>query len=258
MGELGALYAMWYRQVKRFYRMKSRVAASIIQPIVWMAFFGIGMSSALGRAGFFASGGVSYILFIVPGVVMMAVFFTSFMSGIAVIWDREFGFLKRVLVAPVSRASTLLGRVFGDATMATIQGMVVLAIAYLMIPLPPPSAACAAVILVSFVLAVALTSLGTAIACNMRSMEGFGLVNTLVSMPLLFLSSTFYPLSTMPTWMRAAASINPLTQAVELARALLLGSSDLPPLYSATTLLLWAVGLMGVAVWMFSRVRVEA
>ena len=253
MGELGALYAMWYRQVKRFYRMRSRVAASIIQPIVWMAFFGIGMSSALGRAGFFASSGVSYMLFMVPGVVMMAVFFTSFMSGIAVIWDREFGFLKEIMVTPVNRISIVIGRIVGGATTSILQGILILGISILMgFKIPSIFAFLLSVV---FMLLISSTfiGLGLIFASKMKDIHGFSLIMNFVIFPLFFLSGALFPLKNLPVWIRYISYIDPLTYGVDGLRGALIGVSSFPLFYNFVILIGFSAIMVFLGAYFFEK-----
>ena len=254
---LNALHAMWYRQVKRFWRAKSRVAAMIIQPVFWMIFFGLGWASAFRIGGVRTLfGGLDYLTFLMPGVIMMAIFMFSYMSGISVIWDKEFGYLKEILVAPVSRRASILGRMLGDSTVAVIQGIIIFCIAY---PLTPTLRIMNVpiVILVAFLTSLSFTSVGTIIATKMRSQEGFQLIVNMISMPTLFLSGAFYPIDTMPTWMKYLAYINPLTYGVDATRILLTGSGSLDLTIDAILLLLLSTILVMLATQTFKKATIE-
>ena len=220
------IYAMWYRQIKRFLRAKSRVVSAITQPLLWMFFFGIGFSSAF-RAGGIAQilGTQDYLSFIIPGIIMMTIFTSSFMSGVSVIFDREMGFLKEVLVAPTSRKATILGRTLGDSTINVLQGAIIAIIAY---PLAPSLNlwGLPLTLLYGFLMSIAFASIGILIASTLRSMEAFQMVINFIMTPLLFLSNVFYPVELLPSWMRVIVSLNPLTFAVDASRGLLIGLSS--------------------------------
>jgi len=247
---------MWYRQIKRFLRARSRVIGSIVQPIFWLIFFGLGFSGSFRTVPGGINRNLDYLPFLVPGVVMMSVFFGSFMSGISVIWDREFGFLKEVLVAPVPRDATILGRALGDSTTSVIRGILILLLASVLAP--SINLAGIPVVLVSMILvALSFTSFGIIIGSKMRSMEGFQLINTFLSMPILFLSGAFYPVQTMPTWMRAIAMINPLTYGVDAARIALTGTGVNSLMVDMIMLLVTSVIFISISAWVFRRTTIE-
>jgi len=254
---LTAVYIMWYRQIKRFTRARSRVVGAVVQPILWMIFFGLGWAPALrAPSARVIFGGVDYLSFLAPGVAMMGVFMVSFMSGISVIWDREFGFLKEVLVAPVPREATIIGRALGDSTVAVAQGLTILAVAHLISSglnsLGMPIAA-----LSMLLVALAFSGVGIAIGSRMSSMEGFQLINTFISMPTLFLSGAFFPILTMPSWMKILAFINPLTYGVDAGRGALTGNGYFSPWFDLSLLLILATIFMGLAAWTFRRTTIE-
>jgi len=245
---------MWYRQVKRFLRSHSRLVGSIIQPVFWMVFLGVGFTSALHGVAIF--GGLDYLRFFAPGVIVMAVFFTAFFSGISVIWDRELGFLKEILVAPASRVTIIMGRILGDSTVAFIQGLIVLAIAYVLVP-TLNFTGIPLTLLAAFFTALQFTGLGVAIACRLHSLEGFHLINMLVAMPIFFLSGAFYPISSLPDWSTPIILMNPLVYGVEVARLALTGVNYLPPTVSIAALIASALILSGVAGWSFKKATIE-
>ncbi len=249
-----AAYVMWYRQIKRFLRARPMLVGSIVQPLFWMVFLGLGFTSALRGKPVFA--GVDYLTFFAPGVVLMAVFFTAFFSGISVIWDREFGFLKEILVAPASRTATILGRILGDATVALLQGIAVLAIAYLLVRSLNPLGF-ALTLVAAFFTALQFTSLGITIASKLRSFEGFQLINTFIAMPVIFLSGAFYPVSQLPGLAAQLAYLNPLVYGVDLAREALTGLGALPPTLNLIALLGSSALLVGIASWSFNRATLE-
>ncbi len=253
---LVSTYVMWYRQVKRFIRARSRLVGSIAQPLFWMLFFGLGFTSALTFQGYRAFNSMNYMSFLIPGIILMAVFFTSFMAGISIIWDKEFGFLKEVLVAPTSRSILIFGRALGDSTVAVLQGFIVLAVAYLLTPnlllkgVP-------ILVLTVFLTALTFTCLGITLASKIKSMEGFQLLTTFIAMPTLFLSGAFFPVETMPSWMKIMAFLNPLTYGVDAARKVLTGVGFFPLALSLTVLLGATLVFTFLAAWVFEKTTIE-
>ncbi len=249
-----AFTIMIYRQIKRFIRARSRVAGMILNPIVWLIFFGLGWSGAFKSNTMF--GGVDYLTYLSPGLFAMTVFNLSFVSGLSVIWDREFGFLKEVLVAPASRKESIAGRIVGDSIVATFQGLIVLTLTFLIANLKVEGVISA--ILVGFLTALAFSSFGVGIATKMESMEGFQIIMSLLMLPLIFLSGAIYPIQAMPDWMKMLAYINPLTYAVDAARQTL---TDVPGVFSfsvdITVLIVLVAILLGTAMVLFERTTID-
>lgn len=220
-----ALTTMAYRQLKRFTRARSRVLGMIINPLIWLVFFGLGWSKVfdnpMARAIF---GGVDYLTFLAPGIFAMTVFNMSFIAGVSVIWDKQFGFLKEVLVAPASRRGSILGRIIGDSLVTLAQGAIILVLTYPLAESLRLSGFLPA-LGVGFLLSMAFSGFGVSLALKMESMEGFQMVMMVLMLPLTFLSGAIYPIDTMPGWMKALAYINPLTYAVDGARHFLVGAS---------------------------------
>jgi len=256
-GSFGPFAVMAYRQLRRFVRTRARVLASIINPIIWIVFFGLGWANAfnfpMAKAIF---GGVDYLTFLTPGVTAMAVFTASFIGGVTVLWDKQFGFLKEVLVAPASRASIILGRIVGDSIVALIQGLAILALSFTIAHSLRPWGVLPATVY-AFILALGFTSAGVVLALKITSMEGFQMVITLLMMPLLFLSGAFYPIKFMPGWMKWLAYINPLTYAVDGMRHYLAGVSTFAPLTDLAVLSAVTAALMGAAAWLFRRATID-
>ncbi|MBP1912707.1 ABC transporter permease [Thermococcus stetteri] len=220
-----ALTTMAYRQLKRFTRARSRVVGMIVNPLIWLIFFGLGWSKVfdnpMARVIF---GGVDYLTFLAPGIFAMTVFNMSFIAGVSVIWDKQFGFLKEVLVAPSSRRGSILGRIIGDSLVTLAQGAIILVLTY---PLAESLklGGFLPALGVGFLLAMAFSGFGVSLALKMESMEGFQMVMMVLMLPLIFLSGAIYPIDTMPGWMKALAYVNPLTYAVDGARHFLVGAS---------------------------------
>lgn len=216
-----AFTIMVYRQIKRFSRAKSRVVGMVANPLIWLVFFGVGWSGVFRDARIF--GGADYLTYLAPGIFAMTVFNQSFISGVSVIWDREFGFLKEVLVAPASRKESIAGRIVGDSIVAIIQGAIILILTLLITEIQISGIIPA--LGIGFLLAVAFSSFGVSIATRIHSMEGFQMIMAVLMLPIIFLSGAIYPVSAMPSWMKILAYINPLTYAVDGSRIVLTGIS---------------------------------
>src|SRR5208283_4640318 len=216
---LRAIAVTAYRELVRFYQDGTRVFSSFAMPVLFLFVFGAGFSHTIGQL----LPGVNFLQFMFPGVVALIAFQTSLQSGLSVVWDREFGFLKEVLVAPLSRPGIVFGKALGTAVIAVFQGMVMLLLAplvgvklslILIIELIP----------VLLLISLSISGLGLLIAARMRSMSGFQVVTNLVVFPLMFASGVFFPLNNVPAWLADVAKINPLTYGVDAARHLFLGS----------------------------------
>ena len=244
------IYVLWLRQLKRYFRSPPRVIGSLGQPLLFLLALGFGFGPVFKHAG---QG--NYIEFLAPGIIAMSIIFTALFSGIEVIWDRQFGFLKETLVAPVSRLNIMIGRTLGGATVATVQGVIVLFIA-LAPGFRPANWALVPVALVAMAItALLFTALGTALASLLNDMQGFQLIMPFLVMPLFFLSGALFPLQGAPGAITAIARCNPLSYGVDALRGLLTGAShygllpDFAVLAAVTTLFLLAGS------WFFSRVE---
>jgi ABC-2 type transport system permease protein len=231
MNTLRAIYIIWYRDVIRFRRDRARLVASLAQPLLYLLIFGTGLSSALsGASGAFGGGstdGLSYVQFIFPGIIGMAVLFSAIFGAMSIVWDREFGFLKEVLVAPIDRSAVAIGKALGGATQAMIQGLVLLVLAPL-IGIDLSLTMILALVPLTFVLAFSLSALGVAIASRMKSMQGFQMVMTFLMMPMFFLSGALFPLQGLPGWMNVLTRLDPAAYGMDPLRRVVLGTS-LPP-----------------------------
>jgi len=244
------IYILWLRQLKRYFRSRARIVGSLGQPLLFLVALGFGFGPIFAKAG-----GGNYILFLTPGIVGMGILFTALFSGIEVIWDRQFGFLKETMVAPVSRLSIVIGRTLGGATVATLQGVIVLLLS-LAVGFRPVSLALLPVAFVAmFLIALLFTALGTAIASLMNDMQGFQLIMNFVVMPTFFLSGALFPLAGLPTILSDVARADPLTYGIDALRASLAGASHFPlgidlAVTAGVVLLFMAVGS-----WLFSRIE---
>ncbi|MCX6004642.1 MAG: ABC transporter permease, partial [Chloroflexi bacterium] len=233
--------------VLRFWREKSRIVSSLIMPLLWLLVFGSGMRSLQ------VPGVGNYQMFMFPGILAMTLLFTSVWSGVSVIWDREFGFLKEIMVAPVSRTSIVIGKALGSGTSAFMQGFIILPLSFLVgVNLSPLSIAMLIPIMV--IIAIGLVCVGLLIASMMSSMEGFNFIMSLVIMPMFFTSGALFPLTSAPEWLRIFSYFNPLTYAVDVMRwATLSGTATALPVYAEILILIgFAAAMIGACAYTFS------
>ena len=212
-GELRAIKVVWQRELIRFSRDRLRILTSLMQPFLFLFVLGTGLSS-LASAG---THGVNFKTFIYPGVLCMAVMFTAMFSAASIVWDREFGFLREMMVAPVRRSSIVLGKCFGGATVAAFQGLIVIAISPArrcpLLARPDPRAVRAALLL-----AFAITAFGMMAAARITQMQSFMALMQMAIMPMFFISGAIFPVATLPPWLAVLNRIDPLTYAVEPMR----------------------------------------
>ena len=252
---------MWYRDILRFWRDKARLFTSFAQPFLFLVIIGTGLSSGIALLG--GASDYNYIQFMYPGIIGMVVLFTGIMSGVTIVWDREFGFLKEVLVAPISRGAVAVGKALGGATIATAQGLVML----VFVPFVGVSISVGQVFLLiplMFVFAFSLTSLGILIASRIRSMEGFQVVMQLMLFPLFFLSPALFPVERLPAWLGIPVRLNPVSYGIDALRQAVLTSGEGVPgvginVFGHTmsiaedvgVLLVFGAVMAGLAVWSF-------
>ncbi|HCG03285.1 MAG TPA: ABC transporter [Chloroflexi bacterium] len=226
---LRAVYIIWYRDVLRYWRDRWRVGASLAQPLLYLVIFGTGLSSSLRGAGTFGNGGssLSYQQFMFPGIMSMAVLFTAIFGAMSIVWDREFGFLKEVLVAPINRSAVAIGKTLGSTTQAMIQGLIILVLApFVGVKLTPLLVL--EVIPLTFALAFSLSALGVAVGSGIRSIQGFQMVMNFLMMPMFFLSGALFPLSRLPGWMTVLTRLDPAAYGVDPLRRVVLSGSGVP------------------------------
>jgi ABC-2 type transport system permease protein len=243
------IYALWLRQLKRYVRSRARVIASLGQPLLFLFGFGFGFAPVFQKAG---QG--NYIQFLAPGVIAMTILFTSIFSGIELIFDRQFGFLKEMLVAPVSRATIMVGRTLGGATVSLIQGLVVAAIC-LIAGFRPALSALPAALLFMVLIAIMFTALGTAIASVLSDFQGFQLVMNFLVMPIFFLSGALFPLNNLPVALDIIARIDPLSYGVDGLRSSLIGISHFGAALDLGVLAVLCVILLVVGGRLFQRIQ---
>jgi ABC-2 type transport system permease protein len=216
---LRATWVVSYRELLRFIQERSRIISSFAMPLLFLIIFGAGFNRLIGAM----TPGVDFIQFMYPGIVAMTVLMNSVMSGLSVVWDREFGFLKEILVAPLGRSGIVLGKAAGSATVSVVQGIIMLVLAPLLgVSLTPTMVV--KLIPMLIVISMSLSGLGVLVASRMRSQQGFQLIIQLIVFPLIFLSGVFFPVNNVPAWMEVISKINPLTYGVDAIRQLFLGS----------------------------------
>ncbi len=233
------IYILWLRQLKRYSRSKARIIGSLGQPLLFLVALGFGMGRIYSQAG---EG--NYINFLTPGIIAMGIIFTGTFTGIEIIWDRQFGFLKETLVAPTSRINIMLGRTLGGATIAALQGLIILVISLFVGFRPQLSIMIPLSLLFIFLIALLFTALGTAIASLMEDFHGFQLIINFLIMPLFFLSGALFPLKGLPKAFQIITAVNPLSYGIDGLRHTLINSYhfgisiDLAVLGSITALIL--------------------
>src|SRR5438067_786609 len=257
--DLKGAYTIWYRDVIRFGRDRVRMLAALGQPMLYLFVFGTGLAPAMSTA---TGGALDFRQFMFPGILAMAVLFTSMFSAISIVWDREFGFLKEVMVAPVSRTAVALGKVAGGATVAMFQGVVALLLAPV-VGVKLSIEQIAAIVGLMLLLATVMTSFGILIAARQKSMEGFQMMMNFLLMAMFFLSGAFFPLRGVPLWMAWLSTIDPVTYGVDSLRQAVLKRSVPAEMLSALTvhpmatsvivMALLSLAFIIPAVWQFGR-----
>lgn len=248
MAELEGIYTIWLRETKRFFRYRSRIVTSVVTPLLWLIIFGTG----LGAAVRFGSTPGGYQAFIYPGIIGQTILFTSIFSGLSVIMDRQYGFLKEILVAPVSRPSIVMGKALGISTAAVIQAAILLILSFIVgVQMTPLTFVICMII--SLIMSVGLGGLGLVIAAFTESMEGFNLIMSFIVLPMFLLSGALFPITGLPTWLQTAVYINPLTYGVDALRAATLGHSALPLGISIVVVAFFAVMMVLIAALLFSK-----
>ena len=251
MSELRGIYTLWLREVKRYIRDRARIVSSFVQPLLWLLIFGTALRVLISIPG------LTYQQYIFPGIVGQTLLFTSMFIGISVIWDREFGFLKEIMVAPVSHFSVFLGKMFGASTDALIQGTLVFVLgAILGIKFSPLAflAALPLMVLITF----GVVGLGLTVASFIGSLESFGLITNFINMPMFFLSGALFPIqgAGVPEWLQTVSRCNPFTYAVDALRTVILGSAwpALQPLYiDVLVMAAFDAAMITIGTWAFGR-----
>ncbi len=214
------IWVVAYRELLRFVQERARLFSSFAQPLLFLVIFGAGFNRLIGTM----TPGVDFIQFMYPGIIAMSVLMSSVMSGVSIVWDREFGFLREILVAPLGRSGIVLGKAVGAAVVAVIQGIVMLVLApFLNVPISPIMVL--ELIPVLIIISMSLSGLGVLIASRMRSQQGFMIIIQIIIMPLVFLSGVFFPVNNVPVWLEVISKVNPLTYGVDAIRQLFLSGA---------------------------------
>jgi ABC-2 type transport system permease protein len=228
-----------------------QIIASLGQPLLYLLVLGFGLGPVYQKAG-----GGSYLQFMAPGIVGMAVLFTSVFSGIALLWDRQFGFLKETLVAPVPRIYVMIGRTLGGATVAMLQGTLIVVVCLIagfrpvsLLGIPQGFAFMA-------LIAIVFAALGTSIGSSLQDMQGFQLIMNFLVLPIFFLSGALFPLNNLPKALSFVTKLDPLSYGVDGLRAALIGTSHFGSIVDAVVLAVVAVGLLGLGAWRFSKIEI--
>jgi ABC-2 type transport system permease protein len=251
---LDTIYTMWLRELKRFVKSKSRLIGTGGQPLIWLAIVGVGFGSAIGAL----AGGVSYITFMAPGIIGMTILFSAIFAGINIIFDKQFGFMKEILVAPVSRIGIVLGKIAGSATVSMITAITVLVVVVLVgiIPLNTLSALGVIEALVFMVIVASIfVSIGLVIGTSINNIEGFQVIINFLILPLFFLSGALFPLTNAPLWMQILSGIDPLRYGVDGIRGTLIGVHTYPIFLDFAVVLGIAIALILIADFAFRRMQ---
>jgi ABC-2 type transport system permease protein len=248
---MSAIYILWLRELKRYTRSRAQIVASLGQPLLYLLVLGFGLGPVFQQAG---KG--SYIQFVAPGVVGMSILFTSIFSGIGLLWDRQFGFLKETLVAPVPRTNVMIGRTLGGATVATIQGSLILTVCLIAGFRPAHWTTVPLAFLFMILTAIVFAGLGTAIGSFLENMQGFQLIMNFLVMPIFFLSGALFPLTNLPKLLSAATSLDPLTYGIDGLRGALIGLSHYGFITNVSVLSVVAIFIVVIGGYFFSKIQI--
>lgn len=245
--EVETVWALCYRELLRFVRERSALYATLARPALWLVVLGSGMQNAFRERT-----GVPYGAYLLPGVVAMTILFGGLFSGISTVWDREFGFLKEVLVAPVSRLSIVLGKLCAGVAVTVTQALITLLFAPLVgVWLGPMQLLCT--LLVVMLASAGVVALALNIAARLRSFDGFSNFANLLALPLFFLSGSMYPLEDAPPWLSPLVRGNPMTYVVDALRTVTLGRGNFPLALDLSVVAVFSVALTTLAAWSFKR-----
>ena len=247
---MSAIYILWLRQLKRYFRSRSRLIGSVAQPLLFLLALGFGFGPIYAKAG-----GGNYIEFLGPGIIAMAILFTALFSGIEIIWDRQFGFLKETLVAPVSRLNIMAGRTLGGATVACFQGIIVL-LAAMAVGFHVSGGLFALGFVFMILIALLFTAVGTTIASILEDMQGFQLIMNFLVMPTFFLSGAIFPFEGLPKTLVLISSLNPLAYGVDGLRLSFSGVSHFGLIPDLLVLSVITALFLGIGSYLFSKIQI--
>jgi ABC-2 type transport system permease protein len=250
-GAMSVIYILWLRELKRYFRSRVQMVAGLGQPLLYLLVLGFGLGPVFQSAG-----GGSYIQFVAPGVIGMMVLFTSVFSGISVLWDRQFGFLKETLVAPVPRVRIMIGRTLGGATVAMLQGTLMVIVCLIAGLRPVGLSALPLGLAFMLLIAIVFAALGIAIGSTLQDMQGMQLVMNFLVLPIFFLSGALFPLKNLPLALTVLTRLDPLSYGVDGLRGGLIAVTHFGIVTDAVVLVAVAVVLLGVGAWRFSKIEV--
>lgn len=248
MSEFEGIYTIWLREAKRYVRYKSRIVTAIFTPLLWLLVFGLGLGSAIQFGG--TIGG--YQSFIYPGIISQTILFTCIMAGIGIIMDKQYGFLKEIMVAPLSRASIIFGKALGISTGAIIQTAILLILSFVVGVQMTPLIFIGAIV-ISIIISIGFSGLGLLIASFMDSMEGFNLIMSFVIMPIFLLSGALFPFTNLPEWLSFIIYLDPLTYGVDALRGVIVGQSVLPLEINIVVILVFAIIMVLASALVFTK-----
>lgn len=250
-----AIYVLWLRELKAFIRARSRIIGNIVQPLFFMAILGVGFKSSMRFTGV-GMQGIDYLQFLVPGLIGMTILFSSMFAGLSILWDRQFGFLREIMVAPVSRLSLVLGRVAGGMTTTILQALSILLIAYLFGFRIKGIMELLLSIIFMILIGTGFVGMGVAFASKMEDMHGFQIVMNFIIMPIFFLSGALFPLKGLPPWLGFLTYIDPLTYGVDALRGIMLNISYFPLAIDFVILAIFCVTMLFTGAVFFSQCEV--
>jgi len=248
---MSVIYGLWLRELKRYVRSRAQIVASLGQPLLYLLVLGFGLGPVFQKAG---QG--NYVQFVAPGIIAMTVLFSSVFSGMGLLWDRQFGFLKETLVAPVPRIQVMLGRTLGAAAVAVFQGLLVAAVCFIAGFRPVDIKALPLVLLLMGLIACLFAALGTAIGSVIENIQGFQLVMNFLVLPIFFLSGALYPLNNLPKVLGVITSLDPLAYGVDGLRTILIGMSHFGLAADVSVLVLVATAFLVLGSYLFSKIQV--
>ena len=246
-----ALFILWLREVKKYSRSRAQIVASLGQPLLYLLVLGFGLGPVFQK-----SGNGSYLQFVAPGVIGMTVLFTSVFSGIALLFDRQFGFLKETLVAPVPRIRIMIGRTLGGATVAMLQGTLIFVVCLIAGFRPVSLTTIPLGFLFMALIAIVFAALGTAIGSGLQDMQGFQLIMNFLVLPIFFLSGALFPLTNIPKALAFITRLDPLSYGVDGLRGALSGLTQFGFATNLITLAAIAVALLLFGAWRFSKIEI--
>ncbi len=248
---MSTIYILWLRQLKRYSRSRARIIGSLGQPLLFLVALGFGLNPIYRKAG-----AGNYLEFLAPGVIAMGVLFSAVFSGMEIIWDRQFGFLKETLVAPTSRIYIMIGRTLGGATVASFQGIITLLLSLLVGFKLQSTGLLPLTLVFIFLVALLFTAFGTAIASVLEDMQGFQLIMNFLVMPLFFLSGALFPLQGLPEALKIVAQIDPLSYGVDALRTTLVNISHFGLVTDFLVLGIMTFLILIVGSYLFSRIQI--